>query len=88
MIALSDENKVFVWGKRMGVYALNMELSLDEVEKKASFFNYKLVNQHIPRLIKNNLVFYTINKIVNKNSNAALITNEGELLIQGMNDTN
>lgn len=88
MVALSDENKVFVWGRRMGVYALNMELSLNEVEKKANFFNYQEVNQAFPRLVKNNLVFHTITKIVNKNCNAALITDKGELLVQGMNDTN
>lgn len=88
MVALSDDNKVFVWGRRMGVYAINIELTLDEVEKKGKFFSYQEINQACPRLIKNNLVFYTPTKIVNKNCNAALITDKGELLIQGMNDTN
>jgi len=88
MVALSDDNKVFVWGRRMGVYAINIELTLDEVEKKGKFFSYQEINQSCPRLIKNNLVFYTPTKIVNKNCNAALITDKGELLIQGMNDTN
>ena len=44
MVALTDDNKVFVWGRRMGVYAMNMELTLDDVEKNGKFMNYQEIN--------------------------------------------
>ena len=36
--------------------------------------------------MKNNLIFYNIQKILAGPSNTALITDKGELLIQGNND--
>lgn len=44
------------------------------------------LNCDAPRLVKSNLIYYKINKIFAGVTTSALITDNGELLIQGMND--
>ena len=85
MVVLSGDREVFVWGRRMGVYP-QVELTLDAVEKRGMIYNQAEINQAGPRLVKNNLIFHKINKIIAGHYNTALITDKGELLLQGMND--
>ena len=49
-------------------------------------YNQAEIHQAGPRLVKNNLIFHNINKIISGHFNSALITDKGELLVQGMND--
>jgi alpha-tubulin suppressor-like RCC1 family protein len=44
------------------------------------------IQQDFPKLVKNNLIYYKIKKIVAGPTTSALISEEGELLLQGMND--
>jgi len=44
------------------------------------------VNQPCPRLLKQNLIFYKIRKVIAGEGNAALISDKGELLLQGLNE--
>ena len=85
MIALTDNREIFVWGSRMGIYP-QPELSLRAVEQNGKIYNSAEIHQACPRLIKNNLIFHKVNKIVSGHSNTALITDKGELLLQGMNE--
>jgi alpha-tubulin suppressor-like RCC1 family protein len=68
----------------MGVYP-NIELTLTYLESKMNILSVPF-NQSYPRLVKNNLMFYKIKRIVCGPFNSALITEKGELLIQGTND--
>ena len=65
-----------------------MELTLASVEQKGKIYDLNEINQACPRLVKNNLIFHKISKIAAGHHNTALITNKGELLIQGMNENN
>jgi alpha-tubulin suppressor-like RCC1 family protein len=85
MIALTESREIFVWGSRMGIYP-QPDLSLKSVERNGKIFNSAEIHQACPRMIKNNLIFHKINKIVSGHSNTALITDKGELLLQGMNE--
>ena len=87
MIAMTDENEIFVWGRRQGVYP-QIELTLEAVEKTGRIFNHAEIHQQVPRLVKNNLIFHKIVKIFAGHSNHALLTDKGEILMQGMNDHN
>lgn len=87
MIAISDEQQIFVWGRRQGVYP-QTELTLSAVEKCSQIFNCAEIHSYSPRLIKNNLIFHNIVKIFAGHSNHALLTDKGEILMQGMNDYN
>ena len=44
------------------------------------------LNQDTPRLLKQNLMFYKVAKVAAGQVNSALITEDGQLLLQGMND--
>jgi hypothetical protein len=87
MTALTNERKVFVWGRRMGPYP-QIELTLASVEKKGLQYEYQEIHQACPRLCKNNLIFHKISKLCSGYFNTALINDQGELLIQGMNHNN
>ena len=88
MIALSNEHKIYVWGRRMGIYP-QLELTLANVEGgKGMQYEYHEINQACPRLLKNNLVFYKPCKILSGHFNVALITSDGELMVQGSNTCN
>jgi alpha-tubulin suppressor-like RCC1 family protein len=84
MLALTDDLKVFVWGQRMGIYP-QIELTLDEVEQKAAALELNEINQACPRLAKNNLIFHKTSKLLAGYCNHGLITDKGELLVQGSN---
>lgn len=85
MIALTDDHQVFVWGKRMGKYPTIDEMSRNYVEKVSYQYDVE-VNQVNPRHVGNNLKFHKIVKVIAKNQNVGLITDKGELLLQGMNE--
>ena len=85
MIALTDQREIFVWGHRMGIYT-QPELTLRALEQNGKVYNSAEIHQVCPRLIKNNLIFHKVNKIVSGHFNTALITDKGELLLQGMNE--
>ena len=85
MIALSDEREVYVWGRRMGIYS-NIELNLEALQQQQMMINKQECNQPAPRQMKNNLIFHKVNRIFANNFNTAIITEEGELLLQGYND--
>lgn len=80
MIALTETREIFVWGNRMGIYP-QPDLTLSAIEKKAKIYNSAEIHQACPRIIKNNLIFHKINKIVSGFYNTALITDKGELLV-------
>lgn len=46
------------------------------------------IHQVCPRLCKNNLIFHKVNKLCSGYFNNAIITDKGELLIQGLNTSN
>lgn len=69
----------------MGIYP-SIELTLNFLEQNGARYSYQEINQAIPRLIKNNLVFHKIERIHSAYKNVALITQEGNLLLQGFNE--
>lgn len=79
-LALSDRGEVFVWGRRMGVYD-SIELNLQFLEARGHLYNKTEINQASPRLMKNNLIFYSVKRIVAGPFNSALITHDGQLLV-------
>jgi len=85
VVALTDENKVFVWGRRMGKYASVDELTLAYVEKRGQLYNCE-VNQSRPRQVGDNLNFHKVVKVFASSFNVALVTDKGELLLHGWND--
>ena len=48
MIALTDQQKVYVWGRRMGNYP-QIELTLDVVEQHGMAYEFHEINQAFPR---------------------------------------
>ena len=87
MMALADTQRVYIWGKRMGIYP-QIELSLASVEQKGMQYDLQEIHQACPRLCRNNLVFHKINKLYSGYHTNALVTDKGEILIQGTNDSN
>lgn len=83
-IALSANNDVYVWGRRMAIYP-NLELTYQYLNSQMNMLRVEL-DQPYPRLVKNNLIFYKYRKLVCGPYNTALITTEGELLLMGSND--
>jgi hypothetical protein len=67
----------------MGIYP-NCELSLDYLESPQNVLSYE-INQSKPRLIKNNLRFHNIISVHAGYHNSALLTEEGDVLLQGNN---
>ena len=67
----------------MGLYP-QFEFSLRGIEQTTHILLSEH-NQDTPRLLKSNLMFYKIAKIVAGQSNCGLITDNSELLLQGMN---
>jgi hypothetical protein len=63
----------------MGVYP-NVELTLNYLQSKMNLLGVTF-NQSHPRLVKNNLIFYKIKRIVCGPYNSALVTDKGELLL-------
>ena len=68
----------------MGVYP-NVQLTLDYLKSRMNLLSIN-INQSFPRLMKNNLIFYKIRQLVCGPYNSALVTQEGELLVQGSNE--
>ena len=83
-LALSAKDELYQWGSRMGVYP-NVELTRTYLETKMNLLSMPF-NQSYPRLVKNNLMFYKIKQIVCGPFNSCLVTDKGELLIQGANE--
>jgi len=73
-MALTDNNQVFVWGRRMGIYP-NIELSFNFLTTHARLL-YMENHQSEPRLLGNNLIFYKIKKLCAGPWNSALITEQ------------
>lgn len=69
----------------MGTYP-QVELTQSALEKEGYKINVTEIHQPRPRMARNNLIFHKVNKIVAHHFNFALITDKGELLLQGMND--
>ena len=65
----------------MGIYP-NVELTFQNLKTQGSVLNVE-IHQNEPRLIKNNLIFYKFNKIAAGPFNSALITDKGEVMLQG-----
>lgn len=76
IIVLTDERKVYVWGRKMGIYP-RCELTLDFVEVRGRQFEDNEINQACPRIVKNNIIFYKIVKVVAGHINVGLISDEG-----------
>mmetsp|Transcript_11321 Transcript_11321/g.15238 ORF Transcript_11321/g.15238 Transcript_11321/m.15238 type:complete len:98 (+) Transcript_11321:2286-2579(+) len=83
-LALTDQNQVFVWGRRMGIYP-NIELSYNYLTTNARLMQLE-INQAEPRLLTNNLIFYKIRKLCAGPWNSALITDDNKVLVQGDNE--
>ena len=73
-----------MWGSRMGVYP-NVELTLNYLKSRMNLLSIE-INQSFPRMIKNNLIFYKIRQLVCGPHNSALVTQDGELMVQGINE--
>ena len=86
LMALSDDQEVFVWGRRMGIYP-EFEMTLASLERNGMQYERE-IHQSCPRYVKNNLIFHKATKIFSSHFNHALITEKGELMIQGSNDCN
>jgi hypothetical protein len=69
----------------MGIYP-SFELNYHAI-KETMMQQISEINQPTPRLLKANLIYYKIKKIISGPSNSALISDKGELLLQGMNET-
>jgi len=69
----------------MAVYP-NLELSYNYLISNMNMLRIEL-DQTYPRLVKNNLIFYKFVKLICGPFNSALITDKGELLLHGMNDS-
>ena len=63
-----------------------MELTQSALEKEGYKSNLTEIHQPRPRLVRNNLIFHKVSKIIGHHFNFALITDKGELLLQGMNN--
>lgn len=85
MVALSDGGQVFTWGRRMGIYP-EIELTPSNLIKRGNAYASNEINSGSPRLIKNNLIYHKIAKIYSSYFNTALVTDKGELLLQGSNE--
>ncbi|CDW84777.1 regulator of chromosome condensation family protein [Stylonychia lemnae] len=83
-IALNQENQVYVWGKRMGYYP-TFDMNYHAIRNSTQIQTTE-INQQDPRLLKGNLVYYKIKKVISGPSNNALITESGQVLLQGLND--
>lgn len=68
----------------MGIYP-NVELTYHTLKDQSNLLRME-INQIEPRLIKNNLLFYSISQIKAGPFNSALVSQQGEVLLQGMND--
>ena len=64
----------------------NIELTYNYLKSNLNMLRVE-VNQEKPRLVKNNLIFYKISKLVCGPFNTALITVNGDLLLHGMNES-
>ena len=64
----------------------NLELTYEYLMSKMNILRAE-IDQPEPRLVKNNLIFYKFSKLVCGPFNTALVTDKGELLLQGMNDS-
>ena len=84
---MSDDYQIYVWGFRMGIYP-NIELTFSFLEKNGQVYTMHEINQAQPRLVKNNLVFHKIKRVLSSYKNTALITEEGNLLLHGFNESN
>ena len=69
----------------MGIYP-NVELTFQALKQKGRSILGLDVNQYEPRQVKDNLIFYKFKKIEAGPFNSALITDKGEVLLQGLND--
>jgi hypothetical protein len=64
----------------------NVELTYEYLISKMNLLRAE-IDQPEPRLIKNSLIFYKIAKLICGPFNTALISDKGELLLQGMNES-
>jgi alpha-tubulin suppressor-like RCC1 family protein len=64
----------------------NLELTYEYLMSKMNILRAE-IDQPEPRLVKNNLIFYKFSKLICGPFNTALVTDKGELLLQGMNDS-
>jgi hypothetical protein len=69
----------------MGLYP-NVELSYAYLKSNMNFLEFEQ-NQPYPRLVKNSLIFYKFTKLVCGPYNTGLITENGDLLLHGSNDS-
>jgi hypothetical protein len=69
----------------MAVYP-NIELTYKYLASDINMLRIEL-DEHSPRQLKNNLIFYKFTKLVCGPFNTALITDKGDLLLHGVNDS-
>ena len=82
-VALTEKSKVFVWGRRMGIY---LHVTLDYHWLKSNRQHLELeLNICAPRMLKDSLIFYHVEKLRAGLYNAALITREKQVLLFGDN---
>mmetsp|Transcript_18084 Transcript_18084/g.30861 ORF Transcript_18084/g.30861 Transcript_18084/m.30861 type:complete len:254 (+) Transcript_18084:2154-2915(+) len=84
-IALDESQRVFVWGRKMGVYP-SVEMNVQSIVYKIGYPMVKEINQNVPRLVKSNLVFHKISRVFGCFHNFALVTDKNELMITGLSD--
>ena len=82
-MALNSKKQVLVWGKRMGFYA-TFDMEFNQIARSSSS-QIEEINMHWPRLLRDNLIHYKFNKLIAGQSNHALITEENQIFIQGLN---
>lgn len=68
----------------MAVYP-NIELTYQYLNSNMNMLRVEL-DQPYPRLIKNNMIFYKIKKLVCGPFNTGIVSEEGDLLLMGSND--
>ena len=83
-LALTENKKVYVWGKRMGLYPA-FDFNLSTIEKMETCLLSER-NAHKPRLLSSYMQYYKIAKIFASQGNSGVITENGELMLHGMND--
>lgn len=84
-VALTAKNELYVWGRRMAIYP-NVQLTYQYLKSNLNMLRIEL-DQPYPRLVKNNLIFYKIKRLECGPFNTAIVSEDGDLLIMGSNDS-
>jgi len=76
-IAVNDKGEVYVWGEMMAV----------PHHDQFGTLNLAIPSQYSPRKLKDNMIFYKVIKLFSGPTSSACLTEKGELLLGGLNES-